>query len=144
MLDMNTKSFESVVEIYGGFPLKENFLEIGNAALAEYGVKAELEDGVIRIPFLDKQRYTLEELREFWPEDEDDPDDWRVLVAACIELSNEPSEGVVDSYYEYELVFPDDVDDDSDYEVTKEEYDRAIALIETFLNATVEIGRAHV
>ncbi len=42
MLDMNTKSFESVVEIYGGFPLKENFLETGNAALAEYGVKAEL------------------------------------------------------------------------------------------------------
>ena len=140
MLDMNTKSFESVVEIYGGFPLKEDFLEIGNAALAEYGVKAELEDGVIRIPFLDKQRYTLEELREFWPEDEDDPDDWRVLVAACIELSDEPAEGVVDSYYEYEFVFPDDVDDDSDYEVTKEEYDRAIALIETFLNATVDCG----
>lgn len=63
MLDMDTMSFESVVEIYGGFPLKTDFLDAGNAALTEFGMKAELEDGVIRIPFVDKHRYTLEELR---------------------------------------------------------------------------------
>lgn len=137
MLTME-KSFESVVEIYGGFPLKADFLEAGNAALAEFGVKAELENGVIRIPFVDKQRYTLDELREFWPDDEDDPDDWRVQVAACIELSDEFEEGVVDSYYEYEFIVPDDVDDDGDYDITREEYDRAIVLIETFLNAAVD------
>ena len=137
MLTME-KSFESVVEIYGGFPLKADFLGAGNAALAEFGVKAELENGVIRIPFVDKQRYTLDELREFWPDDEDDPDDWRVQVAACIELSDEFEEGVVDSYYEYEFIVPDDVDDDSDYDITREEYDRAIVLIETFLNAAVD------
>lgn len=138
MILEDEKSFESVAEIYGGFPLKENFLEAGNAVLADFGVKAELEDGVIRIPFVDKQRYTLEELREMWPDDEEDPDDWRIQVAACIELSDEPAEGVTDSYYEYEFILPENVDDDSDYDITREEYDRAILLIETFLNAAVD------
>ena len=31
----NEKNFESVVEIYGGFPLKPDFLDVGNAALKE-------------------------------------------------------------------------------------------------------------
>ena len=140
MILEDEKSVESVAEIYGGFPLKEDFLEAGNAALAEFGVKAEYEDGVIRIPFVDKQRYSMEELREMWPDDEDDPDDWRVQVAACIEMADGPAEGVTDSYYEYEYVLPEDVDDDSDYDITREEYDRAIMLIETFLNAAVDCG----
>ena len=140
MILEDEKSFESVAEIYGGFPLKKNFLEAGNAALAEFGVKAVFESGVIRIPFVDKQRYTLEELREMWPDDEDDPDDWRVQVAACIEMADGPAEGVTDSYYEYEYVLPEDVEDDSDYDITRDEYDRAILLIETFLNAAVDCG----
>ena len=131
------KSFESVTEVYGGFPLKENFLEAGNAALAGFGVKASYEEGVIRIPYMDKQLYTLEELRESWPLNDDEPDDWRVLLTACIELSNGPEEGVTDSYYEYELIIPEDVDDDGDYDITEKEYNRAILLIETFLNAAV-------
>lgn len=140
MILEDEKSFESVAEIYNGFPLKEDFLEAGNAALTEFGVKAEYADGVIRIPFVDKQRFTLEELRDMWPDDEDDPDDWRVLVAACVELSDGPAAGVTDSYYEYEFVLPENVDDDSDYDITGEEYDRAILLIETFLNAAVDCG----
>ncbi len=140
MILEDEKSFESVAEIYGGFPLKENFQEAGNAALAEFGAHAEYEGGLIRIPFVDKQRYTLEELREMWPDDEDDPDDWRVQVAACIEMADGPAEGVTDSYYEYEYVLPEDVEDDSDYNITRDEYDRAILLIETFLNAAVDCG----
>ena len=62
----NEKSFESVVEIYGGFPLKPDFLDVGNAALKERDLKAKYEDGLICIPFICRPYYTPDEL-----------DDWR-------------------------------------------------------------------
>ena len=58
MLDFE-KSFEEIDGIYTGFPLKENFMELGNAALAPFGVKAILDDGMIRITFADRSLYCV-------------------------------------------------------------------------------------
>lgn len=137
----NEKSFEGIPEVYGGFPLKNGFIEIGNSALQKYGVKAEYNEGTneILIPFVDKERFTLEELREMWPDDEDDPKDWRVRLTAVMVLSKNPAEGITEAGCEYELFAPDNVDEqDVYYDLTDEEYDLAIELIETFLNATVD------
>ena len=74
-----------------------------------------------------------------WPDDEDDPKDWRVRLTAVIILSKNPSEGVTEAGCEYELFAPDNVDEqDVYYDLTDEEYDLAIELIEAFLNATVD------
>ena len=137
----NEKSFEGIPEVYGGFALKKSFMEIGNAVLQKYGIKAEYDESAneIHIPFVDKERFTLEELREMWPDDEDDPKDWRVRLTAVIILSKNPSEGVTEAGCKYELIAPDNVDEqDVYYDLTDEEYDLAIELIETFLNATVD------
>ena len=48
MLDFENSAFDEIGEIYGGFPLRENFMEIGNAALKEFGVEAEYEDGQVQ------------------------------------------------------------------------------------------------
>ncbi len=137
------KNFESVAETYGGFPLKKDFLSAGNAALEKYGVKAKLEDNLIRIPFADRECYTADELEEMFPSDEDapaeKPEDWRVRLDACIQLSKDPSEGVKDAWYEYDLINPYDADDE-EFCCEKEEFDLAITLIETFLNAAVDCG----
>ena len=69
MLDFE-KSFEEIDGIYAGFPLKENFLELGNAALAPFGVKAVLEDGVIRIPFADRPLFDEDEIYDLADDDE--------------------------------------------------------------------------
>ena len=44
MLFENVDRFEEIPEVYGVFPLKEDYLEAGNKALEQYGVQAEVED----------------------------------------------------------------------------------------------------
>lgn len=137
----NEKSFEEIPEVYGGFPLKKGFIKIGNVALQKYSVKAELDESTneIRIPFADKERFTLEELRDMWPDEEDDPNDWRVRLTAGITLSEKTAEGVTEAWCEYELIAPENVDEqDCCYDLTEAEYEQAIELIEAFLNATVD------
>lgn len=137
------KDFDSITETYGGFPLKKDFLAAGNAALEKYGVRAKLEDGLIRIPVFEKNRFTEEEMEEVFPADVFDPpekpEDWRVRVDACILLSENPAEGVKDSWYDYKYLSPYRIEDDEDeYECEEEELDLAIKLAETFLNAAVD------
>lgn len=135
------KSYAETVEIYGGFPLKENFLDIGNAALAEFGVQAELtDDDVIRIPFVDRLLYTQDDLDELCDDEEsmEDMKTWRVRAEACIELSDDPSIGVRDAYSEYRIITPWDIDFDDCFELTDEEYQQSIFLIETFLNTVID------
>ena len=57
----NEKSFESIVEIYGGFPLKENYLELGNTVLEKYGLKAEYQEGLIQMPYINRPYYSEED-----------------------------------------------------------------------------------
>lgn len=74
-----------------------------------------------------------------WPDDEDDPNDWRVRLTAGITLSEKQAEGVMEAWCEYELIAPENVDEqDCYYDLTEAEYNQAIELIEAFLNATVD------
>ena len=47
MLLNNVDRYEEIPEVYGVFPLKDNFLEAGNAALKQYGLQAKVIDNVI-------------------------------------------------------------------------------------------------
>ncbi|MBR4484299.1 MAG: AAA family ATPase, partial [Erysipelotrichaceae bacterium] len=70
------EDFEEIDGIYGGFSLKENYLDLGNAALAPYGVQAILERGVIRIPFADRPLYDEDEIHDLADDDHDpEPED---------------------------------------------------------------------
>ena len=40
MLFENVDRFEEIPEVYGVFPLRDDFLEAGNKALEKYGVKS--------------------------------------------------------------------------------------------------------
>ena len=144
MLDFE-KSFESIGEIYGGFPLKENYLEAGNAQLAKYGVQAKVVDAVIRIPFVDRLLFREDEYEEYCIDDEDNADmkEWRMTVEACVTLDGDPEDGIREAFCEYHVITQDGYDEgefDEYYEPRNEEYDQAITLIETFLNGAVECG----
>ena len=140
------KNFEETAEIYAGFPLKAGFMDMGNLALASFGLQAVLDDGVIRIPFVDRPLYTQEELDELCDSDETEEDmkTWRVRVEACIELADDPSLGIRDVYCEHEVIVPW-ADEDDDYNdcfdgLNEMEYQQSIILFETFLNVTVDCG----
>ena len=137
------KTFDEIAEIYGGFPLKENFLDIGNAALAKFGAEAVLaDDDVIRITFADRPLYTPEDLDELCDDEEslEDMKTWRLRLTACIELSGDPSIGIRETYGEYEVITPWDADFSDCYEFTDDDYQQAIALIEVFLDAVIDCG----
>ena len=140
------KSFESVEEIYGGFPLKADFLNLGNAALEKYGVKAVYEDGVIRIPYIARSYYDedqLEEYREEWLDDEsvDEMSEWKFFAEAQIVVNN-PDTGITEAGFdcwaegpgEYDEVYPEEEC------YCREDAARAVELIEAFLNVAVDCG----
>ena len=131
MLLDDSKSLDRISEDYGGVSLKKDFMEIGNAALVKYGVKAELKDRIIRIPYVDKTC----DINDAYPEKDQK---WNVKISACIELSENQAEGVIDAWYEYEVYNSEGTDENLEYDITDEEYEQAIQLIETFLNATVD------
>ena len=141
MLFENVDRFEEIPEVYGVFPLRENFLEAGNAALKEYGLEARIVDNVIRIPFVDRLLFSEDEYDFYGVDDDENADmkDWRIRAEACITLNGDPEEGIRGVYCDYE--FDTYEGDDWSYETyspREEEYDRAYDLIEIFLNKAVD------
>ena len=145
MMDITgAMDFEEIVEVYGTFPLKDNFLDAGNVALEEYGIKGKIKDGVIKIPFVDRLLFNEDEY-DFYGIDEDSEDmkRWRMRIAATIVPADTPAQGVTDAYVEYYVLIPGDEmnrDFDEYYEPRQEEFDQAQGLIELFLNAAVDCG----
>ena len=87
-LEKDVDRYEEIPEIYGVFPLRENYLEAGNAWLKnKYGVEALVKDNVVRIPFTDRLLFSEDEY-DFYGIDEDSEDmkQWRMQVTACISL----------------------------------------------------------
>ena len=142
MLLENVDRFEEIPEVYGAFPLKEDFLEAGNAVLKKYGVQAKIVDNVIHIPFADRLLFSEDELADNGiGEDDDDMKEWRMRVDACISLNGDPEEGIREVWCEYVVVLPDDENNrefDDYYEPRTEEYDRGYDLIEVFLDRAVD------
>ena len=142
MLLENVDRFEEIPEVYGAFPLKEDFLEAGNAALKKYGVEARIVDNVIHIPFTDRLLFSAEDLADNGIEEDDEyMKDWRMRVDACISLNGDPEEGIREVWCEYVVVLPDDENNrefDDYYEPRIEEYDRGYDLIEAFLDRAVD------
>ena len=142
MLMENVDRFEEIPEVYGAFPLKEDFLEAGNAALKKFGVEARIVDNVIHIPFADRLLFSEDELADNGIEEDDEyMKDWRMKVDACISLNGDPEEGIREVWCEYVVVLPDDESNrefDDYYEPRIEEYDRGYDLIEVFLDQAVD------
>ena len=142
MLDFE-KSFEEIDGIYAGFPLKEDYMELGNAALAPFGVKAVLEDGVVRIPFADRPLFDEDEIYDLADDDEMEEElrTWTISIAACISLEDDPADGIRETCYEYEITTPDNIEGlEEENDIRAKEYDKAIELIEAFLNVAVDAG----
>ena len=144
MLTMKN-DFESVVEMYGGFPLREDFLEAGNAALEKLGLKAYIDDDEIRIPFLSRPYCDEEELEYYrdsgWEEEDiEDISKWILKLEAVIRIGKDLREGIletdmlcdVENVDEYDEVYPED-------QICQEDADNAITVIETFLNLAVDV-----
>ena len=142
MLLNNVDRYEEIPEVYGVFPLKDDFLEAGNAALKQYGLQAKVIDNVIHIPFADRLLFSEDEYDFYGVDDEDNADmkAWRMKIDACISLNGGLDEGIRDVWCEYSVVVPEDPEEDySDcYEPSNEEYDCAYDLIEIFLNKAVD------
>ena len=142
MLLENVDRFEEIPEVYGAFPLKEDFLEAGNAALKKFGVEARIVDNVIHIPFADRLLFSEDELADNGIEEDDEyMKDWRMEVDACISLNGDPEEGIREVWCEYVVVPPEDENNrefDDYYEPRIEEYDRGYDLIEVFLDQAVD------
>ena len=143
MLFENMDRFEEIPEVYGVFPLKEDYLEAGNKALEQYGVQAEVEDNVIRIPFADRLLFSEDEYSLYGVDDDDNADmrEWRMEVTACISLNGDLDEGIREVWCEYRVVLPEDEDNDEFdeyYEPRNEEYEKGYDLIEAFLNRAVD------
>ena len=142
MLLDNVDRYEEIPEVYGAFPLKEDFLEAGNAALKKFGVEARIVDNVIHIPFTDRLLFSAEDLADNGIEEDDEyMKDWRMRVDACISLNGDPEEGIREVWCEYVVVLPEDENNrefDDYYEPRIEEYDRGYDLIEVFLNRAVD------
>ena len=65
----------------------------------------------------------------------------KLRIAACISLGENSRDGILDAFYESEIIFPDGPGSpEEETDIRGEEYDKAISLIETFLNAAVDAG----
>ena len=107
MLLENVDRFEEIPEVYGAFPLREDFLEAGNAALKKFGVEARIVDNVIHIPFTDRLLLSSEDPADNGIEEDDGyMKDWRMRVDACISLNGDPEEGIREVWCEYMVVMP--------------------------------------
>ena len=144
LLDFDGDRFEEIDEIYWGFPLKENFLEIGNAALAKYGVTAEYHDEAVGIIFVVRPYYPEEELERCRAEGFSPKDIARMkksrFYARAVLLVSDPKKGLDGS------AFHCIADGDGEFDgqeafiraLTDEEWDQMFAMMEDFLNATVD------
>ena len=139
------KSYLKLDKIYGGIPLTERFLRVGNDALETYGVMAELRNGRILIPFRERSLFTRDELTEM-NDDNQDPVEmgsWRIRISAVIVLDGDPGNGIRRTSYEYTIITPDGEEGlEEYYDIRKDECAQGVELIEAFLNATVKASIA--
>jgi len=146
MLEFDGDRYDEVVDIYGGFPLKENFLDVGNEALKKFGVEAVYEDGIIRIPYVERPYYTEEELQECRDEGFTDKDIRRMkesmLCAEAQIMVEDPQAGITEASYDIQVEGDGEYDDFEVWQdhLTDEEWDQQIVMIEAFLNAAVDCG----
>ena len=144
MILENVDRFEEIPEVYGAFPLRRDFLEAGNAALRKFGVQAEMEDNVVRIPFADRPLFSEDEYGLYGLDDgkNDGRKKWRMEVTACISLNRKPEDGIREVWCEYSVVVPAEDGCGKDYDLYFEpymkEYDRGYDLIEAFLDRAVD------
>lgn len=146
LLDFDGSPFEEVVETYGGFPLKSNFMVVGNAALERYGVKAEYKDGFISISYVCRPYFTDEELDDAreqgcTPKDIARMKESKLYAQVVIEVQD-PSAGITKAGYD---AWADGDGEYDDYEIiddhlTEEEWDLQIKMTEAFLNVAVDAG----
>lgn len=137
------KSYLKLDRIYGGIPLMERFLRIGNDALEMYGVMAEERNGRILIPFRERPLFTRYELSEMNEDDLLERSSWRIRISAVIVLDGDPGNGIRRTEYEYTIITPDgDEGLEEYYDIRRDESVQGAELIEAFLNATVKASIA--
>ena len=142
----NEKSFESVVEIYGGFPLKENYLELGNTAMEKYGLKAEYLEGLIRMSYINRPYYSEEDLDDCRDHGFTEKDIKRMMesrfYADIFIEAKDPKAGITEVGYLFSADGDGEFDDLEEIEshITDEEYNQIIEIIESFLNVAVDCG----
>ncbi len=136
--------FDEIPDIYGGFPLKENYLEAGNAALKKYGVKATVVNGAIRIPYLSRPYCDEEELDYYrdeclWEEKYvEEAKGWLLKADAIIRLETDPRKGITEADIECYAEGLGEDDDYSEDRITPEEYELALKIIIDFLDTAVD------
>ena len=137
---------EEIMETYGGFPLKENYLEIANDVLKKYGLEAEYEDKRLYIPFISRPYFTEEELQECRDEGFEEKDIQRMRASrfyAEIHLYvDDPKAGIRDVGYGFDADGDGEYDDDEIKEehITEDEHHQMVRIIQDILNAAVDCG----
>lgn len=144
MTILENMSFEEVVEVYGAFPLKVDFLEAGNSALEKYGIQAVQEGRKIRIHYLSRRYYDEEDLEDlrwngFEDEDIEDVRKWTLEADAYIRLGGNDRNRVRKVNTNYYIAGLGEDDDVWAYDgVTEEDDSVGLEAILAFLNAAVD------
>ena len=138
--------FDEIRDVYGVFPLKKDFLEAGNQALEKLGLKAVVEENVIRIPYLSRPFYSEEDLdylRDVGCEEDivEDVSKWLLKAEALIWMGENPDDGIVEVGIEA-YVFGTEEDDDICLEdqFGSEDEEAARKAIERFLDTAMDTG----
>ena len=144
MLEFDGNPMEEIMETYGGFPLKDNFLEIANDVLKKDGLKAEYSDGRLFIPFISRPYYSEEELQECRDDGFSEKDIRRMeasrFYAEIVIYIEDPRAGIRDVGYEFKVDGDGEYDDEEiqDSHISDDEYDRIVEMIEAILNAATD------
>ena len=144
---LNDECFDEIPEIYGAFPLKKDFLAAGNANLEPLGLKAVMEEDVIRIPYLSRLCYSEEDLEYFRSNmvEEDlieEMSEWLLKGEALIWTGDDASVSVSEAAIDLWGDGPEDEEEMGELQdlITLEEIGQAKKIIEKFLDAAVDLG----
>ena len=133
--------FEDLKEIYGGFPMKPDYMEQGNRAIGKYGFKAHQEYEVIRFPYLTRPLYAEEDIAFFDRKLAAEIRSWRLEADAKIWLAKDLRDGFLETGVD---CWPVDGKGRGlyiqEFRLTDFEMDLAVEIVETFLKAAVDQG----
>lgn len=140
-------SFDEITEVYGAFPLKDNFMEAGNAALEKIGMNAELNGSEIRIHFLSRPYFDEEDLEElgyngFEDEDIAEFSKWTLEGEAYIDLGK-ANAGLIETgtdYHGANCAYDDERFEDLYDRITDEDESLGAKAIEVFMDVAVDVG----
>lgn len=151
-------SFEEITEVYSGFPLKEDFLQTGLAALMEF------EEDLVQSPVLKDGKICFTMAVTYYYDDEDlldlawnagfdvdmpeearkvVPEDAEIVYGVNVTITVKEEDGkllIGDVNGEYCVLDHErnPLDWETDIDFIDEDY--AFAMVETFLDATVDAG----